>query len=146
MFQKVRPPSPLHHARPGYECRHNISYWQYKPYRGFGAAAVSFDGRARATNQPSVPGYIESPAPAREEIDLADAMAEFVFMGLRRTEGIDPADFQARFGRDIYEAYGGVIAENARKGLLTADARIALTQTGMKFGNQVFLTFLPAVP
>jgi coproporphyrinogen III oxidase-like Fe-S oxidoreductase len=70
-------------------------------------------------------------------------MAEFVFMGLRRAEGIDPADFQARFGQGIYEKYGGAIEENVRKGLLAADGRIALTQAGMQFGNQVFLTFLP---
>ncbi|MDR2006796.1 MAG: radical SAM family heme chaperone HemW [Acidaminococcales bacterium] len=131
------------YARPGYECRHNLLYWQYRPYRGFGAAAASFDGQRRITNAPSVPEYINSGAPAREEIGAADAMAEFVFMGLRQTDGIDPEDFRLLFGRDIYEVYGGVLAENARKGLLTAGARIALTETGMKFGNQVFLTFLP---
>ncbi|MDR3348890.1 MAG: radical SAM family heme chaperone HemW [Acidaminococcales bacterium] len=131
------------YARPGHECRHNILYWQYRPYRGFGAAATSFDGKMRTTNPLSVPEYINSGAPESEEIGAADAMAEFAFMGLRQADGIDPADFRRLFGRDIYEVYGAAIAKNARKGLLTAGERIALTETGMQFGNRVFLTFLP---
>jgi oxygen-independent coproporphyrinogen-3 oxidase len=135
------------YARAGRECRHNELYWRYIPYRGFGAAAVSFEANLRRTNTFKIKEYLnDGPSPCEEIIRREDAMAEFIFLGLRRTDGIDPAHFADLFGLDIYDVYGGQLRENREKNWLTDDGRIKLTKEGMKFGNKVFLTFLPFLP
>lgn len=138
------------YAPRNFQCRHNIIYWQYQTYKGFGSAACSFNGKERTTNTDSVEEYIEAYKLRRqipnevEKIDEKTAMSEFVFMGLRMTVGISTAEFKERFGKDINDIYGKVIEDNEKKGwLVTSGGRLVLTAEGMKFGNKIFLTFLP---
>lgn len=135
------------YAKEGCECTHNKLYWQYRPYIGFGAAACSFNGEKRITNTFDIDVYIkgkENTPKGIETIDTATAMAEFVFMGLRMTAGINAEDFADRFRQDIFSVYGNQIDEHIISGWMTADnGNIKLTDEGMKIGNKIFLTFLP---
>ena len=70
-------------------------------------------------------------------------MEEYAFLALRTAEGIDAADFRRRWGRDLEEVYGAVIAHYTALGLLRRTAAgAALTEAGMKRGNEVFAAFL----
>ena len=95
-------------ARPGFECRHNLSGWALEPYLGLGAAAHSLmPSGERQANVAEVSKYLdqvrktgqavagsEPPDPERER-------REFIFLGLRTAAGISLADYQQRFGREL---------------------------------------------
>jgi putative oxygen-independent coproporphyrinogen III oxidase len=99
------------HARPGAECRHNLVYWRGHEYAGIGPGAhgrLDVDGVRRAIATEKQPeswltqvetgghGVVVDEALTRSE--RAD---EFLLMGLRLAEGIDPARFAALAGREL---------------------------------------------
>ncbi len=138
------------YARPGRECRHNLKYWRYRPYRGFGVAAHSFDGMARFANTEELSRYIarmtagESAEEFRETLADPDRMAEYVFLALRTTAGLSASDFDVRFRRDFAENYAVAIAELKKSGMLTNEKeQWRLTEKGLKLSNQAFVKFLP---
>ena len=72
-----------------------------------------------------------------------EQMEEFMFLGLRLTEGIDTGEFQRMFGKTVEEVYGKSIAEFEAQGLLTrAGERLMLTPRGIDVSNMVFAEFL----
>ena len=136
-------------AREGYECMHNIGYWRRVPYLGLGLSAASFYGEHRYTNTADIYEYMEMVAggqrPVESDITLSreDAMAEFMYLGLRMTEGVARADFAAAFDMDIEVRYGTVIRELISLGMLiSSGGRIALTPTGRDISNQILCEFL----
>lgn len=136
-------------ARPGFESRHNLSYWQDKPYLGLGAAAHSYLAGTRYAATADIAEYIagvtsgEYAIEVEEERSVRAHIEEFSFLALRTAAGIDRARFRATFGRDIYELYAEPIAAMKSRGLLQeTDNNIFLTPLGMKFGNDVFEAFL----
>jgi putative oxygen-independent coproporphyrinogen III oxidase len=99
------------HARPGAESLHNLIYWRYGEYIGVGPGAhgriLSGKGR-RAQATETYPETwlteVESKGHALVEDEVLSAgeqADEFLLMGLRLSEGIAPADFQAMSGRDL---------------------------------------------
>ncbi len=102
------------HARPGAECRHNLVYWRYGEYAGVGPGAhgrlVTPEGRlAQATEKrPEVwLERVEAGGEALVENERLNAEAqgdEYLLMGLRLVEGIDPAIFEALSGRPLSQA------------------------------------------
>lgn len=138
-------------AKTGAESRHNLRYWRYRPYLGFGVAAHSFFGGERRSNSENLDDYLrkmsqgESPVDFSERPDMLTQMAEFMFLGLRTTAGVEAANFADRFDTKYDAVYGGVTEKLLRQGLLTYDGNaVRLTERGMKLGNQVFVEFLPA--
>lgn len=137
-------------ARPGFESRHNLSYWKNVPYLGVGAAAHSYLDGMRWANESDTAAYIRAlsaGAPVRTPEDAArteaNAMEEYAFLALRTAEGIDEQDFFRTFGVPVDAPYGTVIADLIAQGFLSRlDGRIHLTERGMKFGNEIFYSFL----
>ena len=136
-------------ARPGFESRHNLGYWQDVPYLGIGAAAHSYLDGQRYENPRGIEEYLaalrESGRARREEEPLtrATSMEEFAFLALRTARGIDRARFAARFGCELASVYADAIARMRARGFLEEDAQgVRLTPLGMKYGNWVFEAFL----
>lgn len=136
-------------ARPGFESRHNLGYWQDVPYLGVGAAAHSYLDGQRYENPRGIEEYLaalrESGRARREEEPLtrATSMEEFAFLALRTARGIDRARFAARFGCELASVYADAIARMRARGFLEEDAQgVRLTPLGMKYGNWVFEAFL----
>ncbi len=135
-------------AKPGKESRHNTKYWRLAPYIGIGVAAHSFyDGR-RFENPSKLSEYYQvvRGERAREgtEITPKDAMAEFMFLGLRMTEaGILRQDFLNMFHKPIEAVYGRQIEKLQSLGLLECEGeRIRLTERGIDVSNGVFCEFV----
>jgi len=146
-------------ARPGLQCRHNVTYWKNEPYFGFGAGATScLEGTAtrrpeclyvRATNVRDVEEYIRR-SQAEEHLteidDCADrktAMGETMFLGLRMLEGVDTYAFHQRYGVSIHQVFGAENSELMRRGLLEeTDRHIRLTSKGLLLANEVFMKFV----
>ena len=116
-------------ARPGRRCRHNIKYWSMAPYTGLGAAAHSFNGSARFYNQDDLASY-ESAVDQKciagdmtagtyiEECDIHERMTDYIFTGLRLTEGLDLDLFGQMFGEDLLKLQEKNINSFIEEGLL----------------------------
>ena len=136
-------------AKPGYESRHNLGYWQDQPYLGLGAAAHSYLGGVRYENTKDIEEYIcsmergTSPRAQEEPATRAIQMEEFAFLALRTARGIDKAAFAERFGVPLASVYSETIKRMQQKGLLEeTEESVYLTPLGMKYGNYVFEAFL----
>lgn len=109
------------YAKKGYECRHNCGYWRRKNYVGFGVGAASLVENVRFRNGAGMKEYLKNPLGCREEVQalsIQEQMEEFLFLGLRMTEGISCGEFSGLFGRSLEDVYGEVIRKNIREGLL----------------------------
>lgn len=137
-------------ARTGYACRHNIGYWRRIDYLGLGLGAASLMDNVRYSNTKELYEYIEGtldPAmkvrASEEPVDRKGQIEEFMFLGLRMTDGISRDDFLNNFGVEIEAVYGDVIEKLIRENLLEKKAgRIYPTERGMDLGNYVCGQFL----
>lgn len=138
-------------AKPGFECHHNLVYWQGGEYLGIGVAAHSYVDNRRSANTTDLDRYVESvshnrlpPQEVDETITPEMEIAESIILGLRLCNGIDIKDFKKRFNIDIMKRYGRQIEELLDAGLIKKDnSAIKLTQRGRLLGNEVFWRFLP---
>jgi putative oxygen-independent coproporphyrinogen III oxidase len=127
------------HARPGAECRHNLVYWRGDEYAGVGPGAhgrIDIDGVRHATATERRPeawlmrveqlghGVVTDDALNGEE--RAD---EYLLMGLRLREGIDPARYRALAGRTLDQGRIDLLRD---EGAITVDGngRLRVTQQG----------------
>jgi oxygen-independent coproporphyrinogen-3 oxidase len=159
-------------ARPGFESRHNLTYWRNLPYLGVGPGAHSFLGGYRFANLDPPPTYIQrvsgwavleagGAVPTLdvvltqrqgavadvEAVDRRLEMAETVMLGLRLGEGVGVEAFRSRFGRELREVYASVLPGLEAAGLLEAAAEpaggsVRLTDRGRLLGNEVFVRIL----
>ena len=140
------------YARPGFRSRHNSGYWKRDGYRGLGVAAHSFmrDGYGvRFCNPDSLTHYQQTVLSGQlERIDEhrlteSDAMAEYLFLGLRLSEGVNLSAFEGEFGKSLESVYGSVPSDLVTLGLLQQKGSVlSLTERGMLLSNQVFSRFL----
>ena len=138
------------YAKPGFESKHNSSYWTGTEYIGVGLGASSLFTNARYHNETDLTTYIKEVEEGKdvrceiERLVLEEQMEEFMILGLRRMRGVSREEFQKRFGRPIETVYGSVLQKLKKQGLLTAEGdRIALTELGIDVSNQVFVEFIP---
>lgn len=136
------------YAKEGFECRHNCGYWQRKDYLGLGLGASSMINNVRFKNGEELERYLRVPLACREDerrLTVMEQMEEYMFLGLRLTDGVETGGFQAAFGRTLEEMYGAVIEKNERDGLLECrdgGKRLALTERGLDLANYVMAQFL----
>ena len=137
------------YAKRGMDCRHNVGYWTRQDYLGFGLGASSLYGKERFSNTADRKKYLEnsfSPELIRERepiLSREDEMAEFMFLGLRMTEGVARTDFEQIFGCCIEQIYGDVLKKYESMGLLQEkNGRIFLSRAGIHVSNSVMADFL----
>lgn len=140
------------YAGPGHRSNHNSGYWQRDGCLGVGVGAHSFfkDGSGlRTSNVNSLKLYREELAAGRmphtdkHQLSRNEAMAEYMFLGLRLADGVSLDDFEHEFGCPCREVYGRVIDELIRLDLLLYQkTRLCLARRGMLLSNQVFSRFL----
>ncbi|MBQ9503796.1 MAG: radical SAM family heme chaperone HemW [Lachnospiraceae bacterium] len=134
------------YALPGYECAHNLVYWDRGDYLGLGLGAASLIGDLRFSNTKELNKYLAAPGRTRENIQRLsqqEAMEEFMFLGLRKTSGVRKADFKRMFGRDLEEVYGEVIEKQVGLSLMEEDRDgVRLTERGIDAANEVMAKFL----
>lgn len=141
------------YARSGYECRHNIIYWKRGNYLGLGLGAASLMEDCRFVKPGNLREYEEllqkdgkeggSLHREVQQLSVQEQMEEFMFLGLRLTEGISVGEFQKCFHISIEEIYGDVLKKLEEQGLLVrAKDRISLTGRGIDVSNVVLAEFL----
>lgn len=137
------------YAKEGKECRHNLAYWNMDNWIGVGSASASYIDGKRIKNISSVEKYINSineKGEAVEEIinnSKNDNMEEFMFMGLRKINGIDENEFKKRFSMNINDVYGEILNKYIDEGLLIRESgRIFLSEKGIEISNIIMADFL----
>lgn len=133
------------YAKPGFECRHNCGYWKRTDYLGFGLGAASLLADTRYRNTDSLSSYIKMEFTGREaeKLSVEDQMEEFMFLGLRMTEGVSEKRFHEIFGYEIDAIYGDTLNKWQREGLLQREnGNIFLTARGINYANLVMAEFL----
>jgi oxygen-independent coproporphyrinogen-3 oxidase len=127
------------HARPGAECRHNLVYWRYGEYAGIGPGAhgrLMVDGTRRATATEKRPeSWLMRVESLGHGVTVDDALSrdeqadEFLLMGLRLAEGIDPGRYAALAGRPLdLERVAALTGHGFVE--TTADGRLRVTRSG----------------
>jgi oxygen-independent coproporphyrinogen-3 oxidase len=151
-------------ARPGCESRHNLRYWQRRPYLGVGLDASSMAlhaaapwtsseeeaGRGlilRATTTSDLPAYLAGTGAMETEwLTPAQQHEEAWFLGLRTNAGVDVDALRAEFGEELLDPAVETVARLATDELLVFDgARARLTARGRMISNEVFQEFLQPV-
>ena len=125
------------YAKPGYECRHNLGYWERREYLGLGLGASSLIAEHRFCNTDKMDVYIRlnktvDPDGKKEEskkavwekaeevsvLSVQEQMEEFMFLGLRKTDGVSEKSFFETFGVQIDTVYGETIGKLEKERLL----------------------------
>lgn len=134
-------------AKAGYQSRHNRIYWQAEEYLGLGLGAHSYWRGVRFHNTYDLQAYLakagKDAVAERETVTPQDALEEFMFLGLRLTEGISFRRFRERFGKEMKGVYGEQIKRLKTEGLLEeTESGIRLSGRGIDVSNLVFQEFL----
>ncbi|MGG1877662.1 radical SAM family heme chaperone HemW [Paenibacillus cisolokensis] len=135
-------------AKPGFESRHNMTYWRNEDYYGLGAGAHGYIGRKRHINIKGVTPYIQAtqaglPRLESYEITREEAMEDFVMVGLRVLDGISRNRFAQQFDASLDDVFAGPLGRMTQRGLLeSTDEGYKLSSKGVLFGNEVFAEFI----
>ena len=131
------------YGKEGYECRHNKGYWIGENYIGFGLGASSLLEGTRIKNPTIMEAYKNRQCGELQILSRKDQMEEFMFLGLRLSEGISVLDFQERFKINIHLIYGKVLKKLEKEGMIRLDQEfVKLTNRGVDLSNYVFSEFL----
>lgn len=137
-------------AEKGYECKHNLKYWQQNEYIGIGTAAHSFLNKKRYSNISDIDTYCKNADSGDfnritlEVLDSAALMFEYIMLNLRLTKGLDVKEFNQRFLTDFNNYYRKEIDYLIQNKLLAYENNsVKLTEKGMDISNYVFQRFLP---
>ncbi len=126
------------YAKTGFECRHNLKYWNTDEYIGIGATAHSFFEGKRYGNTRDLFEIVRDPA-ANDE----SSYDEYVMMRLRLSEGISLSEFKRKFGFDFTDGRDKILSELENHGLLTLNGdRLALTEHGFYVSNSILTEIL----
>ena len=130
-------------ARPGHESRHNLVYWQRRPYEAVGPGAHAFDGVTRRWTAARLAGYLSAlmpgaggtphlPPGGSETLAAETAAAEAIILALRLDRGIPAGaiDASGQAATFAWAATNGLVVER--------DGRTILTTTGRLLSNELF--------
>jgi putative oxygen-independent coproporphyrinogen III oxidase len=157
------------YAQPGRRCRHNLNYWTFGDYLGVGAGAhgkITFPAKnaivrttqpreprryvaaaqARETDSAAAGGEIALVAMTRKPVPEADLPFEFMLNALRLIEGVEIDIFSQRTGLE-WEAVAPQVEKLVQRGLLAVQGpRLVTTLVGLRFLNDLLLSFLEKKP
>lgn len=129
------------YALPGYRCFHNLNYWDRGEYIGAGAGAHSFIHGVRSQNTGDIKTYIDSlsndivPETETVKISAEEALKEFIFLGLRKTEGLSLTQ-ATKMRPDFLKACAELIDSSY---LAMSDNYLRPTRKGLPVTNMVIV-------
>lgn len=137
------------YAKLGRESRHNQIYWTGQEYVGLGLGASSYLDGKRFCNTSVMKEYLENCEERTKlyrdvtVLTVREKMEEFMFLGLRRMEGVSKQKFFEQFGKTMDEVYKEVLKRFVGEGfLMEQNDRIFLTKKGIDVSNVILAEFL----
>lgn len=130
-------------AKDGFESKHNLTYWHGENYYGFGCAASGFEGNLRYSHSRTIPEYIKNPVLLTEKEFLTDEilLEEAIFLGLRKSDGIDINQINKRFSIDFEEKYAKIL-QKYEKYFCKTDVGYAFSDEGFLISNYILSDFI----
>ena len=139
----------------GYECKHNINYWQCGEYVGFGVSAYSYNDNKRFDGFNDFESYYNyvnkkyilqsdiNLLPPYEVLSKEQKIEELIMLGLRQTKGVSLSTLKS-LGYNLLENKAEIIKEFLKNDLISIDGDY-LCITPQNFGacNQIILNLLP---
>lgn len=127
-------------AKPGFESRHNSSYWNETPYLGVGPSAHSYNLSTRSWNVSNVSQYVKSISKGilpleEEQIDEITRYNDLITTALRTKEGIHLNTLQEDYVQYLLEQSSDFIKEGTM--IKTSDNRLALTRKGYYISDAI---------
>ncbi|ADQ46021.1 oxygen-independent coproporphyrinogen III oxidase [Caldicellulosiruptor kronotskyensis 2002] len=136
-------------AKKGFECKHNLKYWNVEEYIGVGCAAHSFFEGYRYYNTSNINEYAKKikenglAVEGKEFISNEESEKEFIILGLRKIEGFSLDEFRERFGVEFERKYNSQIEKLKKYGLIEVNnSRLKLTERGIDLANLVWMEFV----
>ena len=137
------------YAKQGYMCRHNAGYLQSREYMGFGLGASSLYGGMRFSNTHQMQEYLKesrNPDQIRKDVTVLsrnEQIEEFMFLGLRMTEGISEKKFEENFDVRLMDVYGDILQKYEETGFMEhIETKWRLTRKGIHVSNHILADFL----
>jgi oxygen-independent coproporphyrinogen-3 oxidase len=131
-------------AKPGYEAKHNIKYWDGSPYLGLGASAHSYDGKRRFWNVANLRKYFEAlnantlPEDGYEKLSREQKIFESVFLGLRQNRGVHLESFRKKSRMEFDAVFNGKATKLEREGFLVRqDGYLRLSREGIFLCDEI---------
>lgn len=133
----------------GYECKHNLIYWQNEEYLGVGAGSHSKLNNIRFNNYKNLNTYIEAiksgiyPVEERITINKKEDIWETIILTLRLNQGLDIKSFNEKYSVDFMKHYSKTINKLLKYKLIVFEGyRLRLTSLGMDLSNSIFIEFM----
>lgn len=130
-------------TKPGFECRHNNAYWQYRDYLSFGTGSHSFMEGKRWWNFSSLKKYIYEienngyAVAGSEIISEEQYFNEYVMLALR-SSGLNLVEFRSKFGENwINEKYVYLKELMGQNLLEISESKINLTKKGYAVCDEI---------
>ncbi|RJR14822.1 MAG: radical SAM family heme chaperone HemW [Nitrospiraceae bacterium] len=140
---------------PGYECKHNLNYWDRGEYYGIGLGAHSFMYGKRFHNTDNLEDYLKTISEGKSTVKETEliteekALSEAIFLGLRKTGGINLESFSKRYRVNVLGRFEKEIKEFQEAGLLeitesecSYETTLRFTRKGLLLSNEVFARFI----
>ena len=132
----------------GYECKHNLVYWNLGQYIALGASGESFLGYTKGVsmrNRETIEEFISSPQFVCETMNEKETEEAYLITKLRTLYGIDKKEYLNRFSYSFDEKYSQSINELNREWYINTPDSFFLTEEGLLLLNQVVLTLSMAI-
>jgi len=140
-------------GKPGFQSRHNMTYWRAEPYYGFGCGAFGFRQGKRTGNTTDLSEYIQAmTGPLAEfsgivteceEIDENESRKEFMLLGFRMMAGVSADEFRDRYAVNMEDLFGVCLKKLMKRDLIVYEkGRYFLSEKGLDYANDVFREFV----
>ncbi len=130
-------------ALPGFECRHNMKYWNLSQYIGFGPSAHSFTGNRRWSNLSNLKEYTTAlkagklPVSNEHTLNKEEIKSDYLMLAIRSL-GIDPEDYRKKFGSCFETDFSGSLNLLISTGKINFDGnRYRLTLEGYAIADEI---------
>ena len=131
------------YCKPGYESKHNLTYWKNEQYYGIGLGASGYINNIRYTNTKNLNKYINHQFIDEQEIvDKNDLLEYFLLTNLRLEKGFSRLPFKEIFNYDLYEAKKDIFDEMIKKQLIQVDENIHLLDEGLIIMDSIILKLI----
>ncbi|MBQ4132996.1 MAG: radical SAM family heme chaperone HemW [Desulfovibrionaceae bacterium] len=143
-------------AKIGYQCRHNLGYWEGEDYLGLGPGAVSTLDGYRLTNPRHMKEYLkmleqkQTPGIAygeAEKLTPQTKLMERIMLSLRTQKGFSAQAYRELTGNNFFDEHKAIIAALHSRGLIRIrDGNMALTRSGMLVSNTIISNLFSRLP
>jgi oxygen-independent coproporphyrinogen-3 oxidase len=133
------------YAKDGACSRHNLKYWDCGEYIGLGAAAHSYLNGRRFSNTSDLNAYLSGNFHSGESelLTQKSKQGEFMMLGLRKTAGVERAEFERRFGENIEDVYGDILQKYIKTGfMIYENGFYRLSDSGTDVANYIMCDFV----